>query len=52
VVNVNGNQDPVRLKSFVEAIMSGPGKTTADDPMSRLARALADPGPPEQDETE
>jgi carbonic anhydrase len=47
VINVNGNQDPVRLKSFVEAIMSGPGAgPNSDDVMTRLARALADPGPP------
>jgi carbonic anhydrase len=49
VINVNGNQDPARLKSFVEAIMSGPGQTAGDDPMSRLARALADPGPPQEE---
>jgi carbonic anhydrase len=51
VINVNGNQDPVRLKSFVEAIMSGPGAgKTEDDAMARLARALADPGPPSEDQ--
>jgi carbonic anhydrase len=51
VINVNGNQDPVRLKSFVEAIMSGPGAgKSEDDAMARLARALADPGPPSEEE--
>jgi carbonic anhydrase len=50
VINVNGNQDPVRLKSFVEAIMSGPGAGhSSEDVMTRLAHALADPGPPDQD---
>ncbi|HEX4353024.1 MAG TPA: carbonic anhydrase, partial [Polyangiales bacterium] len=45
VINVNGIRDPVRLKSFVDAIMSGPSSYNGDDPMARLARALADPGP-------
>ncbi|HEY2732981.1 MAG TPA: hypothetical protein VGI70_03305, partial [Polyangiales bacterium] len=45
VIDVNGIRDPVRLKSFVDAIMSGPGSYNGDDPMARLARALADPGP-------
>jgi carbonic anhydrase len=56
VINVNGIQDQTRLKSFVEAIMSGPGsaqaaqKAAEEDPMTRLARALADPGPPDEEE--
>ena len=55
VINVNGVQEQGRLKSFVEAIMSGPGakkKSEAgeEDPMTRLARALADPGPPDEEE--
>jgi carbonic anhydrase len=58
VVDVNGIQDQARLKSFGEAIMSGPGagkpaaQQQEEDPMTRLARALADPGPPDEEEEE
>jgi carbonic anhydrase len=47
VINVNGNQDPDRLKAFGEAIMSTPnpnGRGVArakENPLDRLARALA-----------
>jgi hypothetical protein len=49
VINVNGIQDPARLKAFGDAIMSTPnpnaraGGGTSDSPLDRLARALADP---------
>jgi carbonic anhydrase len=53
VIDVNGIQDPARLKSFVEAIMSGAASKRTDDALSRIARALADPGPAsEADEEE
>jgi carbonic anhydrase len=45
VIDVNGVQDPARLKSFVEAIMSSASSKRTDDAMGRIARALADPGP-------
>jgi carbonic anhydrase len=55
VLNVNGNQDPARLKAFAEAILSTPNphaKSNArEDPLERLARALANPGPA-RDESE
>jgi hypothetical protein len=40
------------LKSFVQAIMSGAPKTGKDDAMARIARALADPGPPTDEQGE
>ena len=52
VIDVNGVDDPGRLKSFVEAIMSGESRGSTQDPFSRLARALADPGPEGADEEE
>ena len=52
VIDVNGVDDPARLKSFVEAIMSGASRGSTEDAMSRLARALDDPGPPTSDDAE
>jgi carbonic anhydrase len=53
VLNVNGNQDPARLKAFAEAILSTPNphaKSNAhEDPLERLARALSNPGPARDD---
>jgi carbonic anhydrase len=53
VINVNGNQDPARLRAFGDAIMSTPNPNAnagaaqaASDPLERLARALANPGAP------
>lgn len=47
IINVNGNRDEARLKSFMDAIMSGvnpkgkvaPGR---ENPLDRLARALSE----------
>jgi carbonic anhydrase len=47
VIDVNGIDDPARLKSFVDAIMSSASHRGSEDAMTRLARALADPGPAE-----
>jgi carbonic anhydrase len=52
VIDVNGVQDPARLKSFVQAIMSGAPKAGKDDAMARIARALANPGPPTDEQGE
>jgi carbonic anhydrase len=52
VVDVNGVQDPARLKSFVQAIMSGAPAAGKDDAMARIVRALADPGPPTEEHSD
>lgn len=56
VINVNGNRDEARLKAFMDAIMASPNpkakqaSNVRENPLDRLARALAESTDSEDDE--